>query len=793
MKAPKGSASAKKPSGASPQGGPATTRSPAPSKRAGSAEAASTAADAAEKPGSDDPFAFDTATIKGVIPLLPRPQKGRSHQVVCPMCETPGFSSTRAVGRQVKCANANCMVPVFTAPALETPVEAPVPPPPVGKAQRYLGMAAVSAVIIAVGVWLSVREAPRQVRKQSGTLPIPGATKEQLMGTKVNPLDEIKQSNTKNIDWEKLTIDEIRGQALAATIEAARQKNDNRSPALCRRLAAEAFILAGGANEAREQFQLLEQEGKSIPYYLIPPLVEQTWRHLAENKREEAEKTAEAAFNASDKLPKRGRTSEIITSQLAAALVATGKIDAAQTLLKSLPIESESNALSLLTRLSLGTREFDLDRLSRQRPLMPLKSANAVIITAILAGHDRSAAAESWIRAQTDPVARMECLAQWGEQQVRASNDTEETATQLAALTEESAVHGKAYIWSRLAQQYVRSGNKDRAKEYIERTLTELSQLPDAPPMVLKQTRDIHDLSSIQIPPEMMLVARAWSELAFANALLGDNAASWKAMQQSLMVCRAMAPSPTAMQNRLQEAEGIGAKTIQAELKEVLELKSDDQARLAFNRYRRNLDQLAELAAERFQIQVQILSRAAEWSLGNNIVEEILSRASMSDEHAHEPYLQSRVPHWILFFAIGRGETDPFPQLSAAMTQAGVELDPRVHLTTETLRGVLSGDYDAVNGLLGSTDVEPEAVYQWVLELPSQLSHEQKWEQGFKFLMNQKDLAAREEGLYYLSALAGQQGEARTLWKLIRTERLAPTETAHASLGLITGIKTAEK
>ena len=64
----------------------------------------------------DDPFAIKQApAAKKVLPCARRPMKGRLHRVVCPMCDTQGFIPKRAVGHQVKCANPECLVPVFTA------------------------------------------------------------------------------------------------------------------------------------------------------------------------------------------------------------------------------------------------------------------------------------------------------------------------------------------------------------------------------------------------------------------------------------------------------------------------------------------------------------------------------------------------------------------------------------------------------------------------------------------------------------------------------------------------------
>jgi len=69
-----------------------------------------------KQPTNDDPFAIEQApTSKKVVLCSRKPMKGRLHRVVCPMCDTQGFIPQAAIGRQVKCANTECLVPIFTA------------------------------------------------------------------------------------------------------------------------------------------------------------------------------------------------------------------------------------------------------------------------------------------------------------------------------------------------------------------------------------------------------------------------------------------------------------------------------------------------------------------------------------------------------------------------------------------------------------------------------------------------------------------------------------------------------
>ena len=92
---------------------PAATSGSSSGKSAGSKKSKA-APEKAEKPSSDDPFDVASPTARKAVQLLPKPSKGKLHRIQCPMCETAGFQSKKAAGREVRCANKECLVPIFT-------------------------------------------------------------------------------------------------------------------------------------------------------------------------------------------------------------------------------------------------------------------------------------------------------------------------------------------------------------------------------------------------------------------------------------------------------------------------------------------------------------------------------------------------------------------------------------------------------------------------------------------------------------------------------------------------------
>ena len=154
MKAKPGSKPAAKPAASKPAVA-AGAKTPAPASKPAAAVPAKPGVGAkpgAAKPGPADDFPFDADLpgAKTAIQAMPNPSKGRSLQVVCPMCETAGYVPPTAVGKDVKCANAQCMVPIFKAPAAT--VEAPPPPPAPKKSNLLLVGGITAAVMVVCGV-----------------------------------------------------------------------------------------------------------------------------------------------------------------------------------------------------------------------------------------------------------------------------------------------------------------------------------------------------------------------------------------------------------------------------------------------------------------------------------------------------------------------------------------------------------------------------------------------------------------------------------------------------------------
>ena len=155
----------------------------------------------------DDPFDIDTTASQRAIPLSPKPSKGRLHRVFCPMCETPGFTTKKAAGKEVKCSNPDCLVPLFTAPPLEVKekevVEEPEPPTKRLSLGVLIGLVGLLAVVVGgIVIFVFKQDQP----PSDGPGPPPSLADNDLKPT--NPGGETDPNNKKE-DEPKPVVEEV--------------------------------------------------------------------------------------------------------------------------------------------------------------------------------------------------------------------------------------------------------------------------------------------------------------------------------------------------------------------------------------------------------------------------------------------------------------------------------------------------------------------------------------------------------------------------------------------------------
>lgn len=778
---PKPAASAK----AAP-GKPAAVEKPAAKPAAGKPGAPGRPAGTKPGPADDFPFEAEVPGAKTAIQAMPNPSKGRSVLVVCPMCETEGYIPPTAVGKDVKCANTQCMVPIFKAPAPK--VETAPPPAPKKKSNLVMIGGVTVAVVGVVGVaavflpgMLTQKPKPAVLSEEDKALlsqssnpkPPPKTTSPTETKTDVPPAD------VKTPEKEGAT-DEL----LAAVVK---QLNDaalmnppkQRSKPVCRQLAAEACIRLGDLKAASEHLSQLEIVGSNVPYYRIEPNVALFWLNW-ETDKANAGKILDAALDDTRKLPKIGRHQMEVAGRLAAALVAAGRVKEAQDLLQS--HQSAENDGQLAARTQIAS-DGQLARMTKTLAVLPWTRPQAAAATASLMARKQFAAAKTWSEAQSDDEAKSECFAIWAE-----GVAFHQSKPGPANLTPEidDAIKGfsaalKARIWARASCGRYLAGDLPGAAETLKLAVAELAKVsvPAEPEMpAVKST------VNYKLPADSPLVhaATAAAEIAYVQTFWPEQKAQAEAtLDLSLGFARGLAPAWGAVNERHNQAEQMGLMGLRDMLKREMSLKNDDQASQNAVRYRKVLADLKSAAQRRFVLQALTMSRLAEAGLKDKVWSVVNDRSAESNINRRDDFLGTAL---IGELVEGFRGTDTEKAIQAAVGGAQI-VRPDIAVVRELVQQNPGQAAEFVSRLPAENSPRDEIV----LTVATSLAADGNSDATLAFVSKLTDPVLREDAYRLSAALLAQRGKVDAVWKQVAIAQQA-TEKASLCRSLVIGVKS---
>lgn len=742
----------------------------------------------------DDPFAVDAAAEKKkAIALRPEPSKGRAHEVVCPMCETPGYTSTKAAGRDVYCCNPECLVPVFTAP--ELPKEEPEPEP-VKKGGLFsltgMGISLLVLAAAAGGLWYFAFRPP-ELKTIEGTFYVPksdGATDTATDDATDPQSDTGTPGGTQSSVNDPQTPADIRAASLQAMVKATVRRDNNRSKAYCRRLTATAFAIAGDRAEAQKQMEQLRALRPAIPHYLIEPLVTLAWQSIEAGDESAAGKTLDQAMTVANDLSQRGELRLMFASDLAAALVAVNRMAEAQSLISNDSDRMDERNLAGQLSAMRSTSQYNADAFAAEIPIHGWQAPQAAAVVIALIAHGKNDAAVRWIGSQQDIAVRSEATAVWADySQWRALSQSKTIdAATIEANSAALPPGGKTKTYARVAARTFRSGSKSDAEAFLAKAR---NVVPTTAPSEFVLP-DMKQLVNFQLPvaDSMRMNALAAAELMAAESLAGNSAQSIEACQLAMQYLRGMAPSPIAITKRLNTIADEGPAAIQAELKRILKLKTDNEARLTFNDYRKTCGTIAVASIRRFELQQSVIEGAIDAGLFDYAMQEMTSRAEQTDLNLREPWATTRAAWLLLDRYEQMGNADGAKKINA-MLRAAAERRPQIDRMIRNAEAMIAeGRYkDAMSSFdrAAAADVAEEQVNLWKLRLAGRLVAQQKLDGALDFIgaIDNSEAAFRDSALWWISAQATQSGQARAVWETGQKGTMSATEIVSIYGGLI--------
>ncbi|MFN0054366.1 MAG: hypothetical protein ACKV0T_19490 [Planctomycetales bacterium] len=748
----------------------------------------------ASPPADDDPFAVDNSAAAKAIAVSAKAAPGKTLEVKCPMCETPGFVSPKAAGQLVRCCNPKCLVPTFTVPAPKKAEAAPTPPPAKKSPTLLYGGIAVATLLIGGGlVWhFSGPPAPPSPPTGSGTA-ITTTMSGNDQGALAPPIDggPAKQGDepTKGTTLAADPRAELTSQALRKLVEVSFTAPSIRK-AYCRRMAAIGYAESGDVKEALDQIDQLLKVSKNTPYEACLPRTLIAWRQRVASPTEFDASVAEAQRLAGS-LPQRGRYAVECGIATAALLAASGKLDDGRKMLAAHQGTAQVNQLAGALQVVLQDGTFDLDGELIGRGWGDWMAPQETAVTLILASHGLWDEAQRWAEGISDPAAQAESTLAWAEALARAELASAPGADLNRAKTAADKLPPavKARLLARLASLQIAHGNTAQATALAGEALTLLQG--NAPPASPKPTT-AKAILDLKLPAALGLrqSALAAADLALVQSALQQREPAWNSIQLALRFLRGSAPPLGLMQQRMAQLEGTGAESIRAELKKDFQLKTDDQMRLKFGEYRTKCGELFRAAHQRLVWQADILNRTAREGMLDQVWDEVRRVEARTDATERELYLATELSGWLARLFLAAGQEDQRAEVADLTEKRAGFTSPELHV--RALEAYLEQinepqEISATARPLNAELADGGLLHEAPLRLACRLAKAGRTQEAIQFSGQLKDTVLREDGLFVVAALAARTGHAAEAWSII-SAATTHSEIAAACAGLTAGL-----
>lgn len=584
----------------------------------------------------DDPFGIGSArAAASAIQAVLKPEKGKMHRVICPMCEQQGFVSKTAVGKLVRCANEKCMVPLFTAPDPNAPVERK--PTRLSDEAEAARRAAESSpkkknpvVIYAVvgGVLLVVT-----------MIVLPMLTKPDVNPDLNKPVpvkefedeDALAAEQQKKNAAAKAAADAVNpvlivGDQVKRMIGMARQAN-LRDKSWARRMTGDLFVRLEDMQAAGTEFNQLVSLDRSRGFYRIEPHLGRYWRAIASGDSAGAKKALEDALVDVPSIPRTGRQGTDACLALAAALFQDGRADQAAQFLAvrqldaSVPHRQDLMGSTAWTFAAGRCRDAGLSAPAALDQLLwmdPLHTA----VAGDLASHQRWTEAISWSGTASTARSRSDALVLIADIAAEAKADSSVFA-QIEAAAPSGDLAGTIRVRAAVA-----AATKDSTK--VEACLSSFGQMQNAVAVAMPTSQQ---LVQNETPNRDVFVDQfiASSETVRAALIAGKPDLAATALNRCLTDAWAAAPPTTQLRQPLvrMNQDEVGFKR---QLAAELLIPDDNRFASEFRSYRRHLEQMLRQAEDRRLTLLLVLSRIARSGGAEFVRQSVTASPELSQE-----------------------------------------------------------------------------------------------------------------------------------------------------------------
>lgn len=748
----------------------------------------------ADSPSNEDPFEVDTSAVRKAIKLSPRPTKSRTYEIVCPMCETRGFMPPSEAGKDVQCANPECIVPVFK--SKRPKVEAPPEEEPKSKKGLIIGAVLAAVVIIGVGVFLMNGEDPKVVNDDGIDIPIPPISQD---------CDDCPPKECDDCKPEKITLAEIKQASLVKVIEAARDRGDHNKN-VGTELAAETMALAGDIEKAESEIKRLQAAGRATGYLQLQPYAEIAWAHLRMGNTEAATTAATEGLARANNLPPTVRKSLDSVALLAAALVAVNKADDAKKLVAQQYKEAEGalgdrGRASVFWRAAIDSATYDIGLEASRSYHVYIPETLVMSVVETLVAHGYPTQALEFVNTAKNVASQDACRAAWAGRLVEVLGATATSQIEQGLSAGNVSPSGQVRAWAAVASHLQSKGESAAAKTALDKAIAASQNIAAPDPEAKLTTKFIYESQGkpflgLNDPAPEASATLAFADLSLVHAQLQQFETAKTYLEQSMAYARAMTPSPIVTQELFDECE-TREGTVKSRLQGELDIASSAAAtRSAFIRYRRQCERLNELALERLQKQVELLRGMAQAGLRQQVWDYVTARAAETDPEKLEKFIETSLPGLAIVLADLNLENDLKQQVINS-TEQRIDIDIVDRGIGQAIAAFMQGNWKqsgdvlrnfyksrAMKGVRDRADIQ-------ALGLIADVMQKQTVVETFEFLLTLADPVLRQDAFMLFAAYSVKAGTADQVWEHLKTpiiRELDPLDRAAVYRGLVTGI-----
>jgi len=758
----------------------ATTKSkPAPSAKAKPPKKQAAPAKSSP-PKDDDPFAVVIETNKKAIPLRRKPTAKISYRIVCPMCDTSGFATKAVAGKEVKCPNPKCLMPVFTAPEIKKEE------PKVEKKSIFTPalLGSVGGAVVIIGIFLffflqAPAPKPKPIVDPNNTVENPTGTEDPI---KKDPVEQVKQP-------PKISIAKVKEQILKQNAEAVLQRSNNRSKSFCRRLSAETYVELGDIKAALYQLEKLDNLKEGLAFFKIIPLVKIGWYHLAKGDKKSAEKMAAQALElAKGYRPNIGRDAISHTVFLGSLLIALEQNENANSLLQSREKVQKAGLESVRVSMILQDRSYDLDQNYQWLPQTNIEAplVFAASYGAVVRGHGKQALA--WINSIDNPNFKSNALA--GYAAGMSINDAAFDASKelnISGISSEQIQRAVALSLQVNAFQK----NAKQAAAILTQLQKEISTWKLPAPATIPDDSGIYKGKYQRVSTQVFIAIQTHRLLARYLAGNGQHEQAWNQIEQAIQRAAAIGPSQ-AQAVALIDHVLQDQKRIQNNLAEEFNITQSVSQRNAYNKYRNNARQIEGDAKKRYQLEAALLHDSLKWGLSTEIYKSY--QAQLSDKESANKKTDSNVvkavEESLLSDLVFRLESEKNLEAVSSLREkfaSKINSEPPLKTWLQLQRLVKAGSAKQAVALIEKVSKKLDEP-QLELRIACQIAQKSSPEKTIHWIKAIPNIITQELAYQLTATLQTKKGFIREYWKISVEQQLAPTKKCSVHLGLIEGL-----